>query len=179
MIVADNSIQVCTFQAAPPHIQESLRVALGAQRKALNEIFKRIGVGAALWVRENEGLRFSDGFNVEHQMPQLATCAEQSAISVAINVGYQDSCVGITVVAQRVQDMRNRIILPCDLCRPRLRQVAERSGVGDSFSVVCALPTYRRRGSKFLVTDLGTLLSDPRLRYSPDGIDIQSLLMVP
>lgn len=176
VIHLDNSlIHVMTFDGIPPKMGESLGVAARAQKNALNGIFRRIAVGAALWVDKGGGeLGFVEGFNIEHDMPQLATCAEQCALTVGIQSGYSGCCVGITVVAQRRQEPRHNLILPCDMCRPRLRQASVWSGAGDDFQVVVALPNYKR--NRILHFSLGTLLEDPRLRYTPEGINIETLV---
>lgn len=183
--LGNSLVQVKAFNDIPPYVRESLEVGASAHKRAQNTIFKRIGVGTALWVIGDEivlpeeidynGLNFIEGFNIEHDMPQLAICGEQCAITVAVQAGYKNACVGITIVAQRLQEPRNNIILPCDMCRPRLRQVATWSGTGDDFQIVSALPNYRR--SLILLTSLGTLLEDSRLRYSPEGIDIRTLIV--
>ena len=174
-ILRRNSIRLVTLDQLTPLEQISLDEAEKARGNAYNEIFKRISVGIVYHVLVEGEITFVPGSNLEHPMPQFCNCAELIGIGALHSQGLVTLAVGITVVAQRRMTPRDRLILPCDMCRSRLSQLADLSGVGDSFKIIAAIPDFQK-GGKILVTTLGALLQDPRLRYSPGGIDRDTLL---
>jgi cytidine deaminase len=170
-----NSVHLVTFNELDPISQASLDEAEKARGNSYSAVFKRISVGVAYHVVVRGETTFVPGSNLEHPMPQLCSCAELIGIGAMHSRALIDSAVGITVVAQRRIQPRDRLILPCDMCRARLVQLAEWSGVGDGFRIIAANPNYKK-GGKILLVNLGTLLRDERLRYSPDGVDPKTLL---
>ena len=170
-----NSTHVVTLDQLDSLYQTSLSEAERARRNAYNRIFKRISVGIVFHVLVEGETTFVSGSNLEHPMPQLCSCAELIGIGALHSQYLVDFAVGITIVAQRRAQPRDRLILPCDMCRSRIVQLAGWSGAGDDFTIIAANPDYQA-GSKILLTNLGALLRDPRLRYSPEGIDRDTLL---
>ena len=170
-----NSIHLVTLDQLTPLDQTSLDEAERARGNAYNRIFKRISVGIAYHVLAEGETVFVAGSNLEHPMPQLCSCAELIGIGAMHSQSLVDFAVGITVVALRQVPPRDRLILPCDTCKSRLVQLAEWSGVGDDFKIIAAHPDYQK-GGKILLTSLGALLRDERLRYSPEGIDRDMVL---
>ena len=170
-----NSTHVVTLGQLAPLYQTSLDEAEQARKNAYSGIFRRISVGIVFHVLVEEKTTFVPGSNLEHPMPQLCSCAELIGIGAMHSQSLVDFAVGITVVALRQVPPRDRLILPCDTCKSRLVQLAEWSGVGDDFKIIAAHPDYQK-GGKILLTSLGALLRDERLRYSPEGIDRDMVL---
>ncbi len=170
-----NSTHVVTLGQLSLLYQTSLDEAEQARKNAYNRIFKRISVGIVFHVLVAEETTFVPGSNLEHPMPQLCSCAELIGIGALHSQYLVDFAVGITIVAQRRIQPRDRLILPCDMCRSRIVQLAEWSGACDDFTIIAANPDYTK-GGKILLTNLRALRRDERLRYSPEGIDPDTLL---
>jgi cytidine deaminase len=179
MAIVNNSLRVVTFQEIcsgdyPSHFAQSVAFANEARKRALNDVVGLVSVGVAIWIAQEETVFFIPGFNVEEDTIQDCTCGEHCGLMAAYSQGYVRSCVGITIVSEKVVEPRKRIITPCIGCRGRLQRAVRRAGISEAeFTVIMAISTFEE--DTIIVVSLERLLQDPRLRYTREGVDASNL----
>lgn len=169
--IIGNSIQVTTFDQLEELDRQLVVEAAGVSGSAHNPFFKRWFVGAAMRIIKEGVVSVVKRANREHPTPQLSTCGERGLVE-----GTESDLIpfaeAIAVVGRRRRWPANRILTPCDICRPVLREFARQTGVGAGLKIILA-PWDFRKGKILVLTAAGIRdLPD----YDPNGIDPDTLL---
>ena len=170
MVVDTNSLTVVTFRDLSPDDQELVVASSRATADAHNPHFRRWWVGSALRLNREEEMEIITRANWEHPTPQLSTCAERRLID-SIPPDLIPIAEAMAVVGRRPR-MSDIILTPCDICRPVIRDFAEKTNKGNKFLIILA-PWNFRRGKLivFMAEDI-RLLPD----YDPNGINWRDLV---
>jgi cytidine deaminase len=117
---------------------------------------QRMRVGAAVLTHSN---RVISGSNMEVAAVTAGLCAERCAVAAAHAQRVGDQLIAMAIIGQRVKEKSVRPEYPCPECRGVIREVADRSKVGDSFKIVLATPSFE--AEEVITTNIGVLYPHP------------------